>query len=173
MRFIFQVDITHTIYWPAFLSLAGFLRGPSLRLPLRFSLSTLKSAFLLSSLFYPPLLSCRFLFLPLPFILLLHTIYGFSSRPYSFPPFLHPLSRFLPFPSVITSSPYLPSVLRRLLCHCRTYVVTSSDLCVRFLLCASVVSFFVHALLLTFIAHALLLTFIAHATRKIDYKTTK
>ena len=53
LRFIFQVDITHTIYWPAFLSLAGFLRGPSLRLPLRFSLSTLKSAFLLSSLFLP------------------------------------------------------------------------------------------------------------------------
>ena len=53
LRFIFQADITHTIYWPAFLSLAGFLRGPSLRLPLRFSLSTLKSAFLLSSLFLP------------------------------------------------------------------------------------------------------------------------
>ena len=102
-----------------------------------------------------------------------YSSYGFSSRPYSFPPFLHPLSRFLPFPSVITSSPYLPSVLRRLLCHCRTYVVTSSDLCVRFLLCASVVSFFVHALLLSFFVHALLLTFIAHATRKIDYKTTK
>ena len=48
--------------------------------------------------FYSPLLSCRFLFLPLPFILVLHTIYRFSAHhrilqpfPLFLPMLLHPL----------------------------------------------------------------------------------